>query len=59
MFPSDVFYGGLLLRIESRLRNVEPWPREELPFASIPVIGTEVDDGASKKVNVLSRILPW
>lgn len=52
MFPSDLFYGGLLKdgvsAPERRPLQGFPWPREEFPVAFIPVIGTEMDDGVSK-----------
>ena len=52
MFPSDLFYGGLLRTgvsaPERRPLAGFPWPREEFPCAFIPVYGTEMDDGVSK-----------
>lgn len=49
MFPSDLFYGGLLKSgvsaPERRPLAGFPWPREEFPCAFIPVKGTEMDDG--------------
>jgi AAA domain len=52
MFPSDLFYGGLLKNgvsaPERRPLAGFPWPREEFPIAFIPVQGTEMDDGVSK-----------
>lgn len=52
MFPSDLFYGGLLKNgvtaPERRPLAGFPWPREEFPVAFIPVYGTEMDDGVSK-----------
>lgn len=52
MFPSDLFYGGLLRTgvsaPERRPLAGFPWPREEFPVAFIPVQGVEMDDGVSK-----------
>ena len=52
MFPSDLFYGGLLRSgvsaPERRPLAGFPWPREEFPCAFIPVKGVEMDDGVSK-----------
>jgi hypothetical protein len=52
MFPSDLFYGGLLKTgvsaPERRPLAGFPWPREEFPAAFIPVKGIEMDDGVSK-----------
>jgi superfamily I DNA and/or RNA helicase len=52
MFPSDLFYGGLLKNgvsaPERRPLAGFPWPREEFPVAFVPVKGVELDDGASK-----------
>jgi AAA domain len=52
MFPSDLFYGGLLKNgvsaPERRPLAGFPWPREEFPIAFIPVKGVEMDDGVSK-----------
>jgi AAA domain len=52
MFPSDLFYGGLLRNgvsaPERRPLAGFPWPREEFPVAFIPVKGVEMDDGVSK-----------
>jgi len=52
MFPSDLFYGGLLKTgvsaPERRPLAGFPWPREEFPCAFIPVQGVEMDDGVSK-----------
>jgi hypothetical protein len=52
MFPSDLFYGGLLKNgvsaPERRPLAGFPWPREEFPVAFIPVKGVEMDDGVSK-----------
>lgn len=52
MFPSDLFYGGLLMNgvsaPERRPLAGFPWPREEFPVAFIPVKGSEMDDGVSK-----------
>jgi regulator of nonsense transcripts 1 len=52
MFPSDLFYGGLLKTgvsaPERRPLAGFPWPREEFPVAFIPVKGVEMDDGVSK-----------
>jgi AAA domain len=52
MFPSDLFYGGLLKNgvsaPERRPLPGFPWPREEFPVAFIPVKGIEMDDGVSK-----------
>ena len=52
MFPSDLFYGGLLKNgvsaPERRPLAGFPWPREEFPVAFIPVKGIEMDDGVSK-----------
>lgn len=55
MFPSDLFYGGLLKNgvsaPERRPLAGFPWPREEFPVAFIPVKGIEMDDGVSKYNN--------
>ena len=52
MFPSDLFYGGLLKNgvsaPERRPLAGFPWPVEEFPVAFIPVKGVEMDDGVSK-----------
>jgi hypothetical protein len=52
MFPSDLFYGGLLKNgvsaPERRPLSGFPWPREEFPVAFVPVKGVEMDDGVSK-----------
>lgn len=52
MFPSDLFYGGLLRSgvsaPERRPLAGFPWPREEFPVAFISVQGNELDDGVSK-----------
>lgn len=52
MFPSDLFYGGLLKNgvspPERRPLAGFPWPREEFPVAFVPVKGIEMDDGLSK-----------
>jgi len=52
MFPSDLFYGGLLRNgvtsPERRPLAGFPWPREEFPVAFVPVKGDEMDDGVSK-----------
>lgn len=52
MFPSDLFYGGLLKNgvsaPERRPLAGFPWPREEFPVAFVPVKGDEMDDGVSK-----------
>ena len=52
MFPSDLFYGGMLKNgvspPERRPLQGFPWPVEEFPVAFIPVQGTEMDDGVSK-----------
>jgi hypothetical protein len=52
MFPSDLFYGGLLKNgvspPERRPLQGFPWPVEEFPVAFIPVEGIEMDDGVSK-----------
>ena len=52
MFPSDLFYGGLLKNgvsaPERRPLAGFPWPVEEFPVAFIPVKGIEMDDGVSK-----------
>ena len=52
MFPSDLFYGGLLKNgvsaPERRPLAGFPWPREEFPVAFVPVKGDELDDGVSK-----------
>jgi len=52
MFPSDLFYGGLLKNgvsaPERRPLAGFPWPREEFPVAFVSVYGTEMDDGVSK-----------
>jgi regulator of nonsense transcripts 1 len=51
-FPSDLFYGGLLMNgvsaPERRPLQGFAWPREEFPVAYVPVYGTEMDDGVSK-----------
>lgn len=52
MFPSDLFYGGMLKNgvsaPERRPLAGFPWPREEFPVAFMPVQGVEIDDGGSK-----------
>ena len=52
VFPSDLFYGGLLRNgvssPERRPLAGFPWPREEFPVAFMPVQGIEMDDGVSK-----------
>jgi hypothetical protein len=52
MFPSDLFYGGLLRNgvssPERRPLAGFPWPREEFPVAFMPIQGVEMDDGVSK-----------
>lgn len=52
MFPSDLFYGGMLKNgvspPERRPLQGFPWPVEEFPVAFIPVKGFEMDDGVSK-----------
>lgn len=52
MFPSDLFYGGLLKNgvsaPERRPLAGFPWPREEFPVAFLPIYGEEIDDGGSK-----------
>lgn len=52
MFPSDLFYGGLLRNgvsaPERRPLAGFPWPREEFPVAFLPIQGVEMDDGVSK-----------
>ena len=52
MFPSDLFYGGLLKNgvsaPERRPLAGFPWPREEFPVAFMSIHGVEMDDGVSK-----------
>ena len=52
MFPSDLFYGGMLKNgvsaPERRPLQGFPWPVEEFPVAFFPVKGIEMDDGVSK-----------
>jgi superfamily I DNA and/or RNA helicase len=52
MFPSDLFYEGLLRNgvtaPERRPLAGFPWPREEFPVAFVSVKGQEMDDGVGK-----------
>ena len=52
MFPSDLFYGGLLKNgvsaPERRPLAGFPFPVAEFPVAFIPIKGIEMDDGVSK-----------